>query len=288
MVELLRFSFSPRRFHPSYSRRFLFIFGFTGIILLSAVPDLLAARVHVPEGTFISLSLRSDVTTDNVVKGDRVDFDVTDNVVVDNYVVIPKGAIGWATVVKVKGAGKNAKDASVTLRIIGVYAADKQPIPLRLMPNKSKKLDPTDNNFEESSTFPGPDGPTVGAPKGKQYAAYTDSEAFVETSESASASAAPADLPQALPAAAPPASSAAPAAAAVSAPEPASVDFRSDPTGGEIIVDGSSVGITPNTLPLTPGLHDIEIYEAGFQRWKRKLRVAPGSHPTVLAHLVKE
>ena len=247
-----------------------------------AAASLSAVPVHVPEGTMVSLALRSDVTPETVEKGDRVEFAVVENVVVGRYVVIPQGATAWATVAKVKGAGKkDAKDASVILHIIGVYAADKQVIPLRLIPNKNKKTDPADNDIEETAPLSGP-GPTqVGAPKGKLYAAYTDSGADVN---------APASAP-------PPAStSAATGSGALSpqvpaappAPEPARVDFRSDPMGGEVVIDGSSVGITPTNQSVSPGLHDIEVQVSGYQRWKRRMRVEPGSLPTVVAHMVKE
>jgi PEGA domain len=292
MAESLRPVLSRRpNFSLYYSRvnRFLSLLA---IVLSLAVAEVSASQVRVPEGTFVSLALRSDVTTENVVKGDRVDFDVVKNVVVDGYVVIPKGAAGWATVVKVKGAGKkDTKDASVTLRIKGVNAIDQQPIPLRLIPNRSKKLDPSENDSEESGVIPGNGERMIGAAKGKQYAAYTDIEALVNAPDNAPPLAAQPASSQTVPgAAAFPAKTPAPLAQpdALLAPEPATVDFRSDPTGGEILIDGSSVGVTPTTLQLAPGLHDLEIHVNGYQSWKRKMRVTRGSHPTVLAHMVKE
>jgi PEGA domain-containing protein len=234
--------------------------------------NLYGVQVRVPEGTLVSLTLRADVSTENVVKGDRVEFDVSDNIVINDEIAIPQGARAWAMVAKVRGAGKkDAKDAAVTFHLMGVIAADGQTIPIRLLPSKSRKPEPTDNDIEESSVIPGIGPRRVGAPKGKQYAAYTDSDAFVNVT------AKPAAPPAAAPVVVPP---------VVVPPQPASVDFRSDPPASDVVIDGSSVGVTPMTQQLSPGMHDIEIHAKGFQNWKRKMRVEPGSHPTVMARLV--
>ncbi len=254
---------------------------FVAMGLFVAVPGLSAVQVHVVEGTLVPLALRNDASTETVVKGDRIEFDVSSNVVVNDEIVIAKGARAWGIVEKVRGAGKkDARDASVTYRLIGVRAADGQPIPLRLMPSRSKKPDPTDNDIEESSFIPGPGPRRVGAPKGKQYAAYTDSEAFVNATANAPATS------QVAAAQGAPAAPQTPPPAPVLPPQPASVDFRSVPPGGDIVIDGSSVGVTPTTLQLSPGHHDIEIHAQGYQSWKRKMRVEPGSHPTVMARML--
>lgn len=255
----------------------------TAIFLFLAAQSLSGAQVRVPEGTLVPLALRFDVTTESVVKGDRVEFDVSANVVINDEIVIPEGARAWAVVEKVRGAGKrDAKDAAVTYRLIGVNAADGQAIAIRLLPGKSKKPEPTDNDIEESSAIPGMGPRRVGAPKGKQYAAYTDGDTFVNATASVTATS------QAAPTQATPVAAVAPPPPVVVPPQPASVDFRSDPSSGDVVIDGSSVGVTPTTLELAPGLHDIEIHAQGYQNWKRKMRVEPGSHPTVMARLVQQ
>jgi PEGA domain len=278
-----------RGLNISFHRQAFRWLSLSAIMLSLPAAQLSAAQVRVPEGTLVPLALHFDVTTENVVKGDRVDFDVVENVVVDNHVVIPKGGTGWATVVRVKGAGKkNAKDASVTFHIIGVHAIDNQPIALRLMPNKSRKQEAGENDIEESDVIAGGAQRSIGAAKGKRYAAYTDSEALVNAPENLPPVAAQSASSQT---ASKVATSPAPTAAQPVAPlppPPVAVEFRSDPTGGEVVIDGSSVGITPTTLTLGPGLHDIEVHVAGYQKWKRKMRITPGSLPTVLAHMVKE
>jgi PEGA domain len=282
MAESFRTAFICVEVGPRWGRSCK-LFSLAALLLCLVAQSLPGAQVRVPEGTLVPLTLRFDVTTENVVKGDRVEFDVSGNVVINDEIVIPEGARAWAIVQKVRGAGKlGAKDASVTYRLMGVHAADGQAIALRLLPSKSRNPQPSDNDIEASSHLPGPGVRKVGAPKGKQYAAYTDIQVFVNAT--AASQAAPTQAMPAAPAEAPAAS---PPPAAVAPPQPASVDFRSDPTGGDVVIDGSSVGVTPTTQPLVPGLHDIEIHEQGYQNWKRRMRVEPGSHPTVMARLVK-
>ncbi|MGE5327700.1 MAG: PEGA domain-containing protein [Deltaproteobacteria bacterium] len=247
------------------------------ILLVLSIPNLYGVKVRVPEGKLVQLTLRNDVTPDSVEKGGRVEFNVSSDVVINDEIAIAEGARAWGIVERAKGAGKkDARDASVTFRSIGVVAADSQPIPLRLMPSKGRKPDPADIDVEESSRIPGPGPRRVGAARGKTDAAYTDSDAFVDATVSVKAPA------QAALIAAPPE----PPPVIAAPPQPASVDFRSDPTGADVVVDGSSVGVTPTTQQLSPGLHDIEIHAQGCQNFKRKLRVEPGSHPTVMARMV--
>lgn len=268
-----------------------------GALVVAAVP-LAAAQVRVPDGTLVALKLHYNLTTENVLKGDRVDFDVAENVVVDGHVVIPRGAVAWGKVIKVKGAGKkNAKDAFVTFAFSGVRSVDSQTIDLRLLPYKSKKHDSSDEEVVEASPIPGLRERMIGAPQGKEYAAYTDGEILVNVPERAPAPSAPAAPAAGEAAGANPAAPAKPeatkaAAPAVSpalllAPEPAAVDFRSNPSAADIVIDGNFVGSTPSTLRLAPGEHKIEIRMTGYSSWERQMKVASGSHPSIEARLQK-
>lgn len=271
-------------------------------VLLFALPGpSQAAQVRVPNGTLVRLRLHYVLTTLNAAKGDKIDFDVAQDVVVDNQVVIPKGAAASGAVVRVKGAGnRRAKDASITFRFMGVHAIDDQEIPLRLLPSQPRKKDPRQDEIVEDSAIPGLTERMIGAPVGKEYAAYTDADALVDTRNAPAP--APAAAPVATPVAAasevpaetqPAAAQAAPvsapapmpSAASILGPESASVSFSSSQAGADIIIDGKDVGSTPSTLRLSPGRHLIEIHLGGYKTWQRTLRVEPGSQPSVKATL---
>jgi len=242
-----------------------------------------AAQVRLREGAMVRLKLLYNVTTENVVKGDRVEFDVAENVVVNDRVVIRKGAPAWGQVVQVKGAGKKkAKDAAVTFRFMAVKTVDNQQAALRVLPTKPRKADSHDNEIEENSLIPGMSDRTIGVEKGKNYAAYTDSETAVNAPDTAPTgpqgveATAGAPRPTIAPPPPPP------------LPEEAYVDFNSNPPGADVNIDGRFHGNTPTRISLPPGKHLIEIRLAGHQTWIRNMVVDPGSKPSVRATLDQE
>jgi hypothetical protein len=237
------------------------------------------------------LKLHANITTENVVKGDRVEFDVAENVTVNNRVVISKGAVARGVVIDVKGAGKKrAKDAAVVFRFIAVRAVDNQEIPLRVMPTKSRRGDSAENEVEINTPIPGLMERMVGAEKGRDFAAYTDSDSLVNVPDvvpnaTATVGTGPGGQAGAAPSTAMPA---APAPAFVLPPEDAYVDFNSNPTGADVFINGTSRGSTPLRLQLPPGRHVIEIRLTGYRTWMRNMVVDPGSKPSVRATLEKE
>ncbi|MGD0921542.1 MAG: PEGA domain-containing protein [Terriglobia bacterium] len=264
--------------------------GVVGLALVWAVPLLLAAQVRVPEGMLVRLKFHADITTENVVKGDRVEFDVTENVTVNNRVVIPKGAVARGVVTDVKGAGKKrAKDAAVFFRLVAVRATDNQEIALRVMPTKPRKADASENVVEINIPIPGLRERMIGAEKGKDVAAYTDTDALVNAPEPATettATGGTASGAQSRTTAAPAVQT--PPPPVVFPPEDAYVDFNSNPVGADILINGTSRGSTPLRLEIPPGRHVIEIRLAGYRTWTRNMVVDPGSKPSVRATLEKE
>jgi len=261
-----------------------------GLSLL-AVPGF-AAQVPVRDGQTVKLKLRNILTTDNVQKGDTIDFDVAEDILVSGHVVIAKGATAHGRIIDIKGAfNPRSRDADVVFQFTTVTAADKQELPLRPQPGKSKRS--KDDEVHERSLIPGQISRIVGADKGKEYQAYVNGSFTIAASD---AIAAPPGVAPVAPAAAPPGAPAAPATPAASLPlaaadvasMPSSVEFGSTPDGAEIVIDGNVVGNTPSTLRLTPGHHAIEIRMAGYRTWSRIMVVDPESHPSVRATLVKQ
>ncbi len=247
-----------------------------------------AAQVRLREGTLVRLKLLYNITTENVVKGDRVEFDVAENVVVNDRVLIQKGAPAWGQVTDVKGAGKKrAKDASVTFRFMAVKTVDNQQVAMRVLPTKPRKPDSHDNEIEENSLIPGMSDRTTGAEKGRDYASYTDQDALVNAPDAAAAATSAGEQPGTT--TLPP-----PSAVGVAAPPPeplpeeAYVDFNSNPPGADVNIDGRFHGNTPTRISLPPGKHLIEIRLAGHRTWIRNMVVDPGSKPSVRATLDQE
>jgi hypothetical protein len=253
-----------------------------------------ASQVRVMQGQMVRLKLHNVLTTENVVKGDPIDFDVAEDVVVATHMVIQKGAPARGKVVDVKGAGKKrAKDATVTFLFVTVRSVDSQDIPLRARPDKHKKAESKENEIEANDPLPGYAERVIGAEKGKEYAAYVDSTATVNVPDTpvvapplapVSTTAQPPSSPSPAPMSVPTS-----AAANLSIPEePALVDFNSNPPGADILIDGNLVGNTPSTLHLDAGRHLVQLRMGGYRSWTRTMRVEPGSSPFIRATLEKE
>ena len=67
-------------------------------------------------------------------------------------------------------------------------------------------------------------------------------------------------------------------------PSEARVHVTSEPSGGEISVDGNFMGDTPSELTVAAGVHTITISKHGYKTWERKLTVSSGK-VTVTAEL---
>jgi len=252
-----------------------------------AIPGF-AAKVPVRDGQLVRLKLRNILTTENVQKGDGIDFEVMEDILVSGHVVIAKGAVARGRVLEVKGAGKpKTKDAEVVFQFSTVRAVDNQELPLRIEPTKSRKPKPNENQVGEKSPIPGYPSRLIGAEKGKEYKAYTEGSFVINAADTIAAP--PAAPTAAAPATQPSAPVTAPAAPVVGlAPEPASVELSSTPEGADILIDGAFVGNTPSALRVTPGRHAIEVRMAGYHSWTRTMVVDPESHPSVRATLAKE
>ncbi len=252
-----------------------------------------ASKVPVRDGLEVKLKLRNVLTTDNVRRGDEIEFEVAEDVMISGHVVIAKGATAHGKVLDVKGAfNPRANNAEVVFQFLTVSSVDHQDLPVRPRVDRTKKGH--DDEIHEKSPIPGQIARVVGADKGKEYEVYVDGSFSVEASD-AMVMTAPAAAPNPAPSSAP-ASTLAPAAAATPAPlagadiaaAPSSVEFGSTPDGADIVVDGNVVGNTPSILRLTPGHHSIEIRMAGYRTWSRIMVVDPESHPSVRAILIKQ
>jgi len=254
------------------------------LILFFGIPGF-AAQVHVRDGQLVRVKLRNILTTENIRKGDRIEFEVTEEILVSGHVVIAKGSLAQGKILDVKGTGKpKAKDAEVVFQFTTVRAVDNQEIPLRLQGSKSRKENPKGAEVAERSPIPGYPTRLIGAEKGKEYTVYTDGSFAINAADTVAVppAAASAGAPAAV------AAPAAPTAAVDVGMEPASVEFNSEPKGADILIDGTFVGNTPSTLRMTPGRHNLEIRLTGYRSWTRTMVVDPESHPAVRATLVKE
>jgi PEGA domain len=220
---------------------------------------LAAARVTLKEGTPVRVRLKADLLSETAQQGKRVDFEVSQPVVVNGVTAIPQGSVAWGAVQEVKAK------KFVRFDIEGLRLPNLQQIKLRSVSVKPKNPDKDQIRLETNV------GTDVGARRGAEFMAYLAADVEVDVSPPAPAAKAPATPPQAAatpppqPAVAPPQQAAASPAASVSKPaELVTVQCFSDPLGADILVDGEYMGNTPSILKLTSAKHRLVLNLAGY------------------------
>ncbi|HET9029392.1 MAG TPA: hypothetical protein VFN49_04380 [Candidatus Aquilonibacter sp.] len=89
-----------------------------------------AQRVTVPGGTNVPIRMVDTISSGTANVGDTFEFKADDNVVVNGWVVIARGAEGRGEITKVDHAGGNGHPGSLGLQLDYVYAVDGEKIRL--------------------------------------------------------------------------------------------------------------------------------------------------------------
>ena len=113
--------------------------------LAAALFLVLAAAAQVrtlQDGTPVRLRLNRTVSSANAHVGETVDFEITEPVINQNYVVIPKGAVALGRVTKVEVKRRFGRAGALELSIDSVRLADGRTIPLRAT-NAKRALEDT-------------------------------------------------------------------------------------------------------------------------------------------------
>lgn len=222
---------------------------------------------------------------------DTVDFDVLEEVKVNDVVVIPKGSVALGTVTEAQSKRRMARGGKLNVNIDSVRLADGEKAALRAVKDvkggghtgamTGAIVATSIVFFPAAPFFLFMHGKDITIPKGTEITAYINGDLNLDLSKftGRQASEPPPSTPASGPAAQPPAQAAAPAGELVSAV------VKSTPDGADITVDGKYVGSTPSTVRLTPGDHTISIGKSGFRTWERTITVSPGGSVTINATL---
>jgi hypothetical protein len=98
-----------------------------------------AAQVRtLQDGTPVRLRLNRTVSSANTHVGETVDFEVTEPVINQNYVAIPKGAVALGRVTKVEAKRRFGRAGALELSIDSVRLPDGRTIPLRATREKGE------------------------------------------------------------------------------------------------------------------------------------------------------
>lgn len=242
------------------------------------------------EGTPVKLRLTRNLSSADDKTGDRVDFEVLEDVKVKDLLIIPRGGIAWATVTEAQPKRRMARGGKLNVNIDDVRLVDGEKVPLRAVKDTKGGghtgamtgaiVGTAIVFFPAAPLFLFMHGKDVTIPKGTEITAYVNGDISLDPKKFQIANAA----------SDPTSSSTATSPAAQSNADPAisSVDVKSTPDGADITVDDKYMGSTPSTLKLAAGDHKIKVEKAGFKTWERTLTVSAGATATVNPTLEKE
>ena len=229
------------------------------------------------DGTPVKLRTSRTVSSADAHTGDTVDFEVLEDVLVMDVLVVPKGSIAWGTVTDAQPKRRMARGGKLDVNIDSVRLADGEKVPLRAVKDvkggghtgamTGAMVGTAIVFFPAAPLFLFMHGKDITIPKGTEITAYINGDTRLEEAKFRGGK------PDAT-------------ASAVTVTS-ALIDISSTPSGADIEVDGKFVGSTPSSISLAPGDHDVVMKKAGFSAWEKKLSVSPG-HISLAAELAAE
>jgi PEGA domain len=248
------------------------------------------------DGTPIKLRLTRNLSSADATTGDRVDFEVLEEVKVKDVIVVPRGGLALATVTEAEHKRRMARGGKLNVNIDDIRLTDGEKAPLRAV----KETQGGGHTgamtgaivataivfFPAAPFFLFMHGKDITIPKGTEITAYVNGDIPLDPKRFAAQtvvnpeSAVTPVQPTTDPA---PAQTGGGSGAAFS-----TVDIKSTPDGAEITVDEKFVGSTPASLRLAAGDHKIKLEKSGFKTWERTLTVGMGATTMLNATLEKQ
>jgi hypothetical protein len=248
------------------------------------------------DGTPIRLRLTRNLSSADATTGDRVDFEVLEDVKVKDVIVVPRGGLALATITEAEHKRRMARGGKLNVNIDDVRLADGEKAPLRAV-KEAKGGGHTGAMtgaivgtaivfFPAAPLFLFMHGKDITIPKGTEITAYVNGDIPLDPKRF-SAQATPNTETGVAPAQA--TANATPAQNGTAAdPALSTVDLKSTPDGAEITIDEKFMGSTPSSLRLAVGEHKIKLEKSGFKTWERTMTVSAGATATVNATLEKQ
>jgi hypothetical protein len=256
-------------------------------------PTALSKGFVLGDGTAVTLRLGRSLSSADAHAGDRVDFEVAEEVSVNRIVVIPKNSPASGTVITAHKKRRMGRAGKLDVSIESVQLADGEKTTLRAV-KESQGGSHTGimaGGMVATSLIVWPAAPVfllmhgkdVTIPKGTEVTAYISGDVKLDPEKFQPAPLVPAAPPvsatQQVPTESPVASpnGGRTDAPAVSADQVAAeLEVSSTPDGADIEIDGNFVGSTPSTVGAAAGPHQLSVKKAGFKPWERRITVSSG------------
>jgi len=245
------------------------------------------------DSTPVKLKLTRNLSSADATVGQRVDFEVLDEIKVKDVIVVPRGSIAWGTVTEAQPKRRMGRAGKLNVNIDSVRLADGEKAPLRAVKEAQggSHVGAMSGAIVASAIvfFPAAPfflfmhGKDITIPEGTEITAYVNGDIPLEPSRFAAQGSAKQDsnatAGQTL-SSAPPQS-----VEKVAEVGLATVDIKSTPDAAEISLDGKFVGNTPSSFRFPVGDHSIKIEKSGFKPWERAISITAGGALTISATL---
>jgi hypothetical protein len=223
------------------------------------------------DSTPVKLRINRTISSADAHVGDTVDFEVLEEVLVSNVLVVPKGGLAYATVTEAQAKRRMARGGKLDINIDYVRLVDDEKAALRAV-SEVKGGGHTGAMtggivatslvfFPAAPFFLFMHGKDISIPKGTEVTAYVNGDMKLDLAKFQPASATPA--------------TAAPSPALAATAE-AQLQVTSTPDGADIEIDGGFVGNTPSSVGVSPGQHQLSVKKTGFKPWERRITVSSG------------
>ncbi len=222
------------------------------------------------EDTPVKIKLARTMSSKDAKAGEKVDFEVLEDIKVRDVVVVQHGAMAIGTVTEAQPKRRMGRAGKLNINIDYVQLVDGEKVPLRAVKGGSggNHTGAMTGAIVASSILFFPAAPfflfmhgkDITIPKGTEVSAYVAADTPLDPAKFNNQS---------------------------SAVESVTSKPESTPDGAEITIDGRLVGTTPSTVQLTPGEHTISIGKSGFKQWQRTIMVTAGGAINLEATLDK-
>ncbi len=243
----------------------------------AAAPKPAMQGFGLEDGTPVKIRTARTISSADAHTGDTLDFEVLEDVLVKDTLVIPKGGIAWGTVTDAQPKRRMRRGGKLDVNIDAVRLVDGEKVPLRAVKDvkggghtgamTGAMVGTAIVFFPAAPLFLFMHGKDITIPKGTEITAYINGDTRLEEAKfkakSDTVAAAPVTTSTAL------------------------LDISSTPTGADIEIDGKFVGSTPSSISVAPGDHDVVVKKTGFTAWQKKVTVSAG-HINLSAELVAE
>ena len=231
------------------------------------------------DGTPVKLRTARTISSSDAHTGDTLDFEVLEDVMAGDQIVIPKGGIAWGTVTEAQPKRRMGRGGKLDVNIDSVRLSDGERVALRAVKNVKGGSHTGAMTgamvatgivfFPAAPLFLFMHGKDITIPKGTEITAYINGDTRLDEAKFQAPNSTPGGTPVATVAA------------------EAELEITSTPPGADIEVDGKFVGNTPSSISVAPGDHDITIKKTGFIAWERRTTVSTG-HINIGAELTAE